>query len=363
MPVWHEKTKESRDAGVVEVVGLIQEQHPDRCRLFMQWHQMEWPVLSDPLNQLGVAVVPIVVLIDEAGIVIAVRPDDAAFERFLSRPPAIGESVRPDLTELDQADRAFLFEGDAAEAARRYAQTAASAPDNAPARFRLGVAQQARFEATGDPEAFGQAIDAWTDAIELRPNQYIWRRRVQQYGPRLDKPYPFYDWVVAARADIAERGDTPVPLRVEPRGAEIATPSRQFRAAKDTNPDPRARITNAGDAIRVRPVIVPHTGSPETIRLHLLFDLNGVHWNNEGDPMVVWIDPAPGWRFERQLVTIAPPPSPTSDEQRIAEFECQSDGAEAGPTLRGFALVGICTTADGACLYRRVPFSVEILRK
>jgi hypothetical protein len=41
------------------MVGIIQEQHPDRAGLFMQWKQMDWPILVDSLNLLGVAVVPV----------------------------------------------------------------------------------------------------------------------------------------------------------------------------------------------------------------------------------------------------------------------------------------------------------------
>ena len=54
--------------------------------------------------------------------------------------------------------------------------------------------------------------------LDIDPNQYIWRRRIQQYGPRLDKPYPFYDWGAAsAREEIAARGETPVGLTVGAR--------------------------------------------------------------------------------------------------------------------------------------------------
>ena len=28
----------------VQLVGLIQEQHPERCALFMQWKQMDFPI-------------------------------------------------------------------------------------------------------------------------------------------------------------------------------------------------------------------------------------------------------------------------------------------------------------------------------
>ena len=45
MPVWHELTKEARKAGELVLLGVIQEQHPDRCRLFAQWKGFDWPIL------------------------------------------------------------------------------------------------------------------------------------------------------------------------------------------------------------------------------------------------------------------------------------------------------------------------------
>jgi len=38
-----------------------------------------------------------------------------------------------------------------------------------------------------------KALTSRQDAQDSNPNHYIWRRRIQQYGPRLDKPYPFYE--------------------------------------------------------------------------------------------------------------------------------------------------------------------------
>ena len=62
--------------------------------------------------------------------------------------------------------------------------------------------------------SFQRAIDAWGQALAIDPNHYIWRRRIQQYGPRLIKPYPFYDWVEQAAREIRARGETPVELAV-----------------------------------------------------------------------------------------------------------------------------------------------------
>lgn len=98
MPVWHDVTRKLRDEGRIQLVGVIQEQHPDRCKLFMQWKQMDWPVLVDPLNLLEVGVVPLALLVDENGIVREVLRDPRRdFEKLTAR----SDSVRP--TEMEPA--------------------------------------------------------------------------------------------------------------------------------------------------------------------------------------------------------------------------------------------------------------------
>ncbi len=86
MPVWHNATKKWREKGDLVVVGITQEQHPDRCRLFAQWHGIDWPILWDPFNMTGSKVVPRVVLIDEHGVVRSKRANvESIEEMFLSR--------------------------------------------------------------------------------------------------------------------------------------------------------------------------------------------------------------------------------------------------------------------------------------
>ena len=82
MPVWHEATKKLQAEGKVKMLGIIQEQHPDRCRLFMQWKQMDWPVMVDSLNLLGVEVVPITLAIDEAGVIREKLRDPSEIDEF-----------------------------------------------------------------------------------------------------------------------------------------------------------------------------------------------------------------------------------------------------------------------------------------
>ena len=68
------------------LLGVTQEQHPDRCRLFAQWKGFDWPILHDPINLLEAAAVPIVVAIDEQGVVRSVRPKPETLEQdFLDR--------------------------------------------------------------------------------------------------------------------------------------------------------------------------------------------------------------------------------------------------------------------------------------
>jgi len=89
VPVWHEATKELGKRGKVQVLGILEEQHPDRARLFMQWKRMDWPLMVDSLNLLEVPAVPVTLCIDEYGIIRLVDPPTKVADRleeiFLSK--------------------------------------------------------------------------------------------------------------------------------------------------------------------------------------------------------------------------------------------------------------------------------------
>jgi hypothetical protein len=386
VPVWHEQTQALRDEGKLQLVGLIQEQHPDRCRLFMQWHEMGWPIMVDSLDELGVARVPIVVLIDEHGIVRSVRPDMDAVNEFANAPlndvdPA-APSTRPDLGTLrDRAKTGELLDLiDCADALVTWGDDAdltdaidtdglalEARPDLASIHFHLGVAYRRRFESTARAEGdFARAIEHWENALALDPNQYIWRRRIQQYGPRLDKPYSFYDWVNEARQAITARGDTPAPLRVEPSGAELAYPAEVLDSAADaTEPDPEGDIQRDEGLIHAEVIAVPTTqGDGAAWRIHVFTPHDAAHWNNEAEPMSVWLDAPKGWTIDHRLATLDAPPTATSTETRTAEFELRPppDSAPETPKLRGYALYNVCEDAEGACLYRRLDFETTLRR-
>ena len=244
MPAWNTKLQKYVRDGKLVVIGIAQEQHPDRSRLFAQWHRLDWPILWDPINVMQVRGVPIEVAIDEQGIVRSLRPKAETFEdEFLNKtfeaggaePSAKpGKATQPDLaalrrrTEQARSSDAWRELGDALvlwaepgkinDAIDAYTQAIKIKPDDGDAHFRLGVCYRMRYDSPQrKPADFQTAADCWTRARQIEPNQYIWRRRIEQYGPRATKPYPFYDWVETAAQEIKGRGELPVELKFCPR--------------------------------------------------------------------------------------------------------------------------------------------------
>ena len=242
-------------------------------------------------------------------------------------------------------------------------------PGHGPTHFHLGVAYRKRYESpnrrAGD---FDKAVVHWRKALGIDPNQYIWRRRIQQYGPRLDKPYPFYDWVTQAREDIKRGGDVPFPLLVEPGGAEIAHPAKKIDEAQNVfkEPDPEGRILRDEDGfIRVETTVVPSTATAGSARrVHVVFRpemSKKAHWNNEVSDLVFWINPPAGWQLNNRYHTVRSPREEVSQESREIEFELIYPSGFTGTIkIPAYALYYVCEDVNGTCLYRRQDVSVRI---
>ncbi|MEL6527368.1 MAG: hypothetical protein AAFQ07_16825, partial [Chloroflexota bacterium] len=211
-------------------VGLVIEQHPERTRLFMQWKQMGWSFMVDPFNLLNMRFVPCTLAIDEHGIIQAVQPRldraEVLIEHFVEAslaPPdenvsaskIITQATKPandDPTMLSDYAVALTLWGtqDDLDEAIAVSQKALALQADDRTHFNLGVIYRMRYDSPYRQEGdFTNAVTHWTAALNHDPNNYIWRRRIQQYGPRLDKPYSFYDWVSDARSEIEARGETP----------------------------------------------------------------------------------------------------------------------------------------------------------
>jgi tetratricopeptide (TPR) repeat protein len=393
VPVWHEATREWVKQGRLVLLGVTQEQHADRCRLFAQWKRLDWPILHDPINLLEAPAVPIVVAIDEHGVVRAIRPrpetlaaefldktfaDDAQPGALRSAGPPDAASLRrraeanPDAGAWRSVGDALTIWGGAERADQAidaYARALKLDPMDKNSWFRLGVAHRMRHESPGrKPGDFQAAIDAWSSARELDPNQYIWRRRIEQYGPRLAKPYSFYDWVVQAKADISRRGEMPIALIVEPYGSELAGPVRDVtaEASAPREPDPKGQIQrDQARLIEAEVVVVPARVRPgQAARVHVTFRpgaARNAHWNNESTPLRVWVAGAEAWTVASRLLEAPQGDQPESVEVRRLDFEVKAPPtAEGKARLAAYALYNACEQAGGRCLFLRQDLSVEL---
>ena len=242
-------------------------------------------------------------------------------------------------------------------------------PKDGPALFRLGVCYRRRYETaqhqTGD---FQAAIDYWGQALDLDPNQYIWRRRIQQYGPRLDKPYAFYDWVEEAEKDIRVRGEKPVPLAVRPGGAEIAQPLKALPAPRPETraPDPDGKVRRDKDRlIRAEVSVVPGRVRPnQSVRVHVVLRLDPkkqAHWNNEAEPLRLWVDPPEGWQVSERLLQLSAVREAVSEEDRELEFEIKAPKeARDKVRLSAYVLYHVCDDKGGQCRFLRHDVPIEL---
>lgn len=395
LPVWQKVVAPFVKSGEVVVLGVTQEQHPDRTRLYRQWRGFDWPILIDSLNLLDVRAVPIPVAIDSSGIVRHTRLRPGAFvEEFLSKqyPPTVvtntyNRAAAPDLDKLAfvarEGTKSDLWRalGDALYvhgglgkidlAIEAYQRALAATPNDGRSQFRLGVALLSRFESSkrqlGDAQA---AVDWWGRSLAADPNQYIWARRIQQYGPRLNKPYNFYFWVDKARKEILARGETPFPLPIEPAGSELAPPQRgssRHESVVLTNPDPDGRIHQDTQGLVVIDSVVtparPTSGGRARVRVvyRLSEELKPL-WNNEFDGLRMWLDLPDGIVITEGSLSFSHPTEPETRELRVLECEVAIDASlKAGKVdLPAYALYDVCTDEDGVCHHLRQDFRVSL---
>jgi hypothetical protein len=401
VPVWHAATARWVREGKLAILGVAQEQHGERCRLLAQWKGFTWPILHDPIDVLNLTGVPELVAIDEQGIVRSTKPDLKTFEgAFLKQsfswdrsqptPPRLTPPVKAGTASADfevlrrrareNADPAAWRElGDALAlwggseqfdgCIDAYGDAVRRDPVDGAAWFRLGVCYRRRYDSPGRrPGDFQRAVDSWGKALALDPNQYIWRRRIEQYGPRLAKPYAFYDWVGEAEKAIRQRGQQAISLPVRPGGAEIAEPLRELPSSTSTPPppDPTGKVARDHDGwARAEVTVVPaRVRAGQAARVHVTLRLDArqqAHWNNEAEPLRLWIDPPAGGQVSDRLLSAPAVPRAVSDEERTFDFEVKVPRSALGSVhLATYACYYICQSPQGQCRFLRLDVPITI---
>jgi len=380
VPVWHETIKKLAPENLA-VLGVVQEQHAERTRLYKQWKQYDFPIAQDSVTKLGVAVVPIFVGIDEHGIVQSKQLRPQGLQKFLETQFDAPENPAPtidasadhskqpeDSSSAEQwcmyGDQEMLFRTSNSKsydnAIAAYETALEKDPDNGAILFRLGCAFRQKYDEDSQDDAdFDQASKFWTKALASNPRQYIWRRRIEQYGPRLQKPYPFYDWVDNAIKEIQQRGDEPVKLTVQLTQSELAGRSRPDYDHGDTKPEATEGLErDFGQFVTIESTMVPGfavVGKPATVHLRVV--PASAKWNNESTPLTVWIESDTA-KLSSQLLKFDNPKSADSQERRSLEFDLLVESSEKC-SIKGFALYNVCGE-DGVCMFRRQDFEIKV---
>jgi hypothetical protein len=85
------------------------------------------------------------------------------------------------------------------------------------------------------------------------------------------------------------------------------------------------------------------------------------HWNNEAEPLRLWIDPPPRWLVVERLLTARAEPKAVSGEVRSLEFEIKAPVKATGKVrLTAYALYHVCDEIGGQCLYLRLDIPIEL---
>lgn len=382
---WFERTKSHVTAKKLVVLGVDHEQHADRARLFAQWRGLAGPILHDPLNLSLVSELPTVVAIDEEGVIRAIQPSIDAIEKsFIKKPwkkkkpmskPEEAELPDPRVTrrtaEEAREPSASRAHADALvlsglppqidEAIKVYRDVIVIDPKDAWSLFRLGVAYRIRYEREErQPGDFQAAVDAWAQAVRFAPTNAIFRQRFRQYGPSIEGSGAAYDWIPAARQDLARRGQKPMELEIEPLAMEMA--AAPARGARISTPKKGKHPTDKDGQVSIETTVVrsadrKHANMAE---VHVTLRPNGVQWEDGEAPIRIWLENSKSARPARPYLEFPKTGSKSGSEARTLSFSVELTSKSKTPhgTLKGDAVY--CFRSGDESKTARQEFKVSI---
>jgi hypothetical protein len=363
--------------------------------LYLQWKQFHFPVLVDALNALPYRVMPVPMGIDQNGIVRKPHMELSDLESFLDT--SYPDRNIPDTYNIaDPWDVASLREkarrsgdpedwrklGDVLfyrndpqhlkESVNAYRRAIELGPEDGSLHFRLGVVLRRMYERGISREGTAQkAVKHWERALQINPKQYIWRRWLQQYGPRSDQPYNFYSWIDKARTQIRQRGEEPISLEVEPPRANVASQKDNVgieEADAIPDPDPEGDIMrDRAPLVEVSPLATPvrvRPGSEVRVRVTCaLRSKRTPYWNNEATPLTLSVDLPDGVTLVEGRFRYPNERQPETRGDRLLEFTISiSDTIGEGKVkIPGYVLYNVCEKKTGICRYLRQDLSVSFV--
>jgi hypothetical protein len=131
-------------------------------------------------------------------------------------------------------------------------------------------------------------------------------------------------------------------------------------------PDPDEKIHRDTDGlVRAEVTVAPARVRPDqAVRVHVVFRLDPkkqAHWNNEAEPLRLWIDPPEGWQVSEQLLQAAAVHEPVSGETRALDFEIKAPKEVRDKVrLRAYALYHVCDDKGGQCRFLRLDVPIEL---
>ena len=146
-----------------------------------------------------------------------------------------------------------------------------------------------------------------------------------------------------------------MPLRVEPRGAELLDKRSQAKL-EQTDKDPEGKILrDEKGRIAVETMVTPPVAKPgERVRIRFVFRTGTAKWNNEGEPLTVSVG---GKVVEADLV---------HDRAKLAHsaetrvLECEIEVEQGQKSVKAYALYDVCIDDEGTCVYLRRDIEIPI---
>ena len=138
------------------------------------------------------------------------------------------------------------------------------------------------------------------------------------------------------------------------------------------NPDPDNKINLDDKFVSLSTAAVPNFVTPgKTTRVHVVMSPEDCKWNNESEPVRIWINKVSGGFATKQAFVIPNPnqkpastpdsePATESKEIRSVDFELKAGKDATECQIDGYALYNICESETGTCRLLRQNFSLKV---